>query len=143
MRVTSPSGKLGVALIGLVLSLLVGLGAGLGSGREELAAPVALIMWAGAVGVMARVFRGPSEASTPRRPWWRATARPGAGVLLAITFGASAMGALLLVDDAAWVRVMAFAVNALLACWYAHSSWRLAARASGDPLPRRASPSRD
>lgn len=132
MRVTSPVGKLGVALASLVVSILAGAGVGLGIGPHQLAGPVALTVWAIAVVLMTRVFRGPSEELAPRRAWWRATERSGIGVLLAVTFGASAFGALLTSDYATWVRIYAFSVNVALAIWYALSSWMLSRRSAGD-----------
>lgn len=49
-----------------------------------------ILIQTAAVFVAVRSFRGAGEPAIPERPWWRATARPTAGFVIAVILGLNA-----------------------------------------------------
>lgn len=94
IRVVEPTSKvicvLALALGGLALTAaaiyLWGNGFGLAIGG---------VVLLGAVLLTARLFRGQTESRTAPRDWWRMTARPQDGGMLALTFAGCALVLLL------------------------------------------------
>ena len=91
MRIRTASMKAGV-IVGAVL-LVPMIGVVLGVASPSLAYAWSLLAMAALVVFAARVFRGPDESSRPR-PWWQATATPGASGVLALLFSIQAVIAL-------------------------------------------------
>jgi uncharacterized membrane protein YfcA len=84
--------------------------------------------------VAVRSFRGRDEAVEPPRVWWRMTARPTAGLLIAAFLAASVVNYLFSTTARApgdeFTNGLSTAVNALLVIAYVHSSIRLIVAAS-------------
>lgn len=76
-----------------------------------------------------RTFRGGGENRDDPRAWWRATARPAAGVwigvLLAVLAFVSGVGALASKPENSFVPTIACIAYTVLAAYYLHSSYRL------------------
>jgi hypothetical protein len=85
-RITTAQAKVGyvvaATVIGILLSLLL-----FAFGLPDVVVPmIAAIGFVLMVGIGVRVFRGEDEPVEPPRAWWRMTARPFAGFLLAAYF---------------------------------------------------------
>jgi hypothetical protein len=85
-RITTAQAKVGyvvaATVIGILLSLLL-----FAFGLPDVVVPmIAAIGFVLMVGIGVRVFRGEDEPVEPPRAWWRMTARPLAGFLLAAYF---------------------------------------------------------
>lgn len=84
--------------------------------------------------VAIRSFRGRDEAVEPPRVWWRMTARPTSGLLIAAFLAASVVNYLFSTTAKApgdeFTNGLSTAVNALLVVAYVHSSIRLIIAAS-------------
>ncbi|WP_267419485.1 MULTISPECIES: hypothetical protein [unclassified Curtobacterium] len=85
-RITTAQAKVGyvvaATVIGILLTLLL-----FAFGLPDVVVPLlAAIGFVLMVGIGVRVFRGDDEPVAPPRAWWRMTARPFAGFLLAAYF---------------------------------------------------------
>jgi membrane protease YdiL (CAAX protease family) len=133
-RITTAQGKVGfvvgaVVVEVLVLLLLLALGV-----PDGLAPFLGALCFLAVVVVGVRTFRGPDEPVEPPRPWWRMTAGPVVGFLLAAYFVGDAVLARTSVDGTA--DVGGLVVSLLVAAAYAGSSVTLAVlRAQGRPAP--------
>ena len=117
---------LAMVTIGVAMNYLAGGGAGV---------IVTSFLWIVVVVLGSRWFRGTDEPVEPPRPWWRMTAQPPAGYLLAVLFllNAGTQAYALLVNDLAtlaavgvlWPTVIALACHGLIGLAYLHSSIRL------------------
>ncbi|MCY1693697.1 hypothetical protein [Curtobacterium sp. SL109] len=90
-RITTAQAKVGyvvaASVIGILLTLLL-----FAFGLPDVVVPlVAAIGFVLMVGIGVRVFRGDDEPVAPPRAWWRMTARPFAGFLLAAYFVADGL----------------------------------------------------
>lgn len=85
-RITTAHAKVGyvvaATVIGILLTLLL-FAFGLPDSVVPLIAAIGFVLM---VGIGVRVFRGDDEPVAPPRAWWRMTARPFAGFLLAAYF---------------------------------------------------------
>lgn len=85
-RITTAQAKVGyvvaATVIGILLTLLL-FAFGLPDAVVPLIAAIGFVLM---VGIGVRVFRGDDEPVAPPRAWWRMTARPFAGFLLAAYF---------------------------------------------------------
>jgi hypothetical protein len=132
MRIRTPQGKtvyivvgyIGVVLLSILATVAIGGGVGLAG---------AAVAFAAFIGVGARLFRGDGEPVAPPRPWWRMTARPLAGFVLAALFGVQAVSSVVtsLVSPAGAPTGALTIVSVLAALAYLHSSVRL--RAPAEP----------
>ena len=90
-RITTAQAKVGyvvaATLIGFLLSLLL-FALGLPDAVVPLIAAIGFVLM---IGIGVRVFRGDDEPVEPPRAWWRMTARPFAGFLLAAYFVADGL----------------------------------------------------
>lgn len=90
-RITTAQAKVGyvvaAAVIGILLTLLL-FAFGLPDAVVPLIAAIGFVLM---VGIGVRVFRGDDEPVAPPRAWWRMTARPFAGFLLAAYFVADGL----------------------------------------------------
>jgi hypothetical protein len=90
-RITTAQAKVGyvvaASVIGILLTLLL-FAFGLPDVVVPLAAAIGFVLM---VGIGVRVFRGDDEPVAPPRAWWRMTARPFAGFLLAAYFVADGL----------------------------------------------------
>lgn len=96
---------------------------------QPLAKILSMLLFFGFVLLGARSFRGAGEAIEPPRAWWRVTARPTAGFLIAALSAlfAGFAGALLVLrpDDYVLNNVGSGIGYAIVAAAYLHSSIRL------------------
>lgn len=133
-RITTAQAKVGYVVGALVVEVLVMVLLS-ALGLPGAAASLLGALWSLAIVVVGvRVFRGPGEPVVPPRAWWRMTAGPVVGFLLAAYF---------LVDavvprraDAPDLDVGGVVVSVLIALAYAASSTVLCVlRAQGRPAP--------
>jgi hypothetical protein len=119
-RITSVLAKLGyvvaASVIGFLLLLLL-FAFRLPDAVEPLIAAIGFVLM---VGIGVRVFRGEDEPVEPPRAWWRMTARPFAGFLLAAYFVAD--GVLARPTVASGFDVAGTVVMLLVAAAYVGSS---------------------
>lgn len=132
-RITTAQGKVGFLVGAVVVEVLVMLLL-LALGVPDGLAPFIGALWFLAVVVVGvRTFRGPGEPVEPPRAWWRMTAGPVVGFLLAASFVGDAVVARASVAGSADVGGL---VVSLLAAAYTGSSVTLAVlRAQGRPAP--------
>ncbi|MBF4588875.1 hypothetical protein [Curtobacterium sp. VKM Ac-1395] len=119
-RITTAQAKVGyvvaASVIGILLTLLL-----FAFGLPDVVVPlVAAIGFVLMVGIGVRVFRGDDEPVAPPRAWWRMTARPFAGFLLAAYFVAD--GLLARPSVSSGFDVAGTVVMLLVAAAYAGSS---------------------
>jgi len=119
-RITTAPAKVGyvvaASVIGILLTLLL-----FAFGLPDVVVPlVAAIGFVLMVGIGVRVFRGDDEPVAPPRAWWRMTARPFAGFLLAAYFVAD--GLLARPSVSSGFDVAGTVVMLLVAAAYAGSS---------------------
>jgi hypothetical protein len=119
-RITTAQAKVGyvvaASVIGILLTLLL-----FAFGLPDVVVPlVAAIGFVLMVGIGVRVFRGDDEPVAPPRVWWRMTARPFAGFLLAAYFVAD--GLLARPSVSSGFDVAGTVVMLLVAAAYAGSS---------------------
>lgn len=124
MRLTAPSAKLGVLVAGFAGILLLTLGVGFAAESNSWAALTSLVGTVALVVTCARIFRGPSEEIAPRRPLWRTTERPTAGLIVAALLAIQAVASVLTFPDS-WSRIIGLTAYGLLAVWFTASSIRL------------------
>lgn len=134
IRITTAEAKVGYVVAVVVVEVLLALllwAVGLPDGAVPSLSAVGLVAMV-VVGV--RLFRGPGEPVAPPRAWWRMTAGPVSGYLLAAYFAADAVVARGLVSGS--VDVAGVVVSVLVALAYAGSSTTLVVlRAQGRPAP--------
>ncbi|KGJ79627.1 hypothetical protein GY21_04660 [Cryobacterium roopkundense] len=128
-RIESAQGKAGYVIVGLVFGVFaaMALAVTVEGPAASLGWGIYLLVW---VGLAARTFRGDNESLAAPRAWWRMTARPPSGFVLATVFVAQAYLAITSgrrPDDGSALAVAA--LNALIAVAYLHSSVRLRAAA--------------
>ncbi|KFF58889.1 hypothetical protein JF66_15190 [Cryobacterium sp. MLB-32] len=127
-RIESAQGKVSYIALGYVVGICEAVGFAMALGWPTAAALVAISVLAW-VSLGARMFRGDNETLATPRAWWRMTARPRSGFLLAIVF--LSQGAYLGVTSGQRIETELFlamaALNALIAAAYLHSSVRLRA----------------
>lgn len=119
-HITTAPAKVGyvvaASVIGILLTLLL-----FAFGLPDVVVPlVAAIGFVLMVGIGVRVFRGDDEPVAPPRAWWRMTARPFAGFLLAAYFVAD--GLLARPSVSSGFDVAGTVVMLLVAAAYAGSS---------------------
>lgn len=133
-RITTAQGKVGFLVGAVVVEVLVMLLL-LALGVPDGLAPLIGALWFLAVVVVGvRTFRGPGEPVEPPRAWWRMTAGPVVGFLLAAYFVGDAVVARASVAGSA--DVGGLVVSLLVAAAYTGSSVTLAVlRAQGRPAP--------
>ena len=91
-RIRNGSVKATLIIVGYAFALLVGFTVGLTTHSGwGVATSVGIVVVL--VLVLTRLFRGENESDAPRR-WWRVTAHPTAGYLLAIWFLLQAIGSM-------------------------------------------------
>ncbi|MBF4582514.1 hypothetical protein ITJ54_07520 [Curtobacterium sp. VKM Ac-2865] len=131
-RITTAQAKVGyvvaATVIGILLTLLL-FAFGLPDAVVPLIAAIGFVLM---VGIGVRVFRGDDEPVAPPRAWWRMTARPFAGFLLAAYFVADGLLARPTVSSA--YDVAGTVVMLLVAAAYVGSSVTLLVlRSQGRP----------
>lgn len=85
IRVQSTTAKAGVIVSGAVITAITGFAVAFAS-ASPLAPAATLIPIIALVVFCTRLFRGAHEAVEPARPWWKATATPLWGYILALVF---------------------------------------------------------
>ena len=122
VRIVSPISQVTTVILGSIAALFAGLllSAGLGeiAGGAWTTVIVSVLVY-----LATRVFRGAGEPVTPARPWWKMTAQPAAGRLLAAIFAAEGVYAVLAAK--APLSFVQCAASVVLAGAYLHSSLRL------------------
>lgn len=134
LRVPTPTAKAGIVIGGYILLVLVGLLVALSLGGVAGSVVAAAIDLA-IVAFCSRVFRGGDEAVVPPRAWWRMTAGPVAGWVLAGLFTASAVSAWVAQATAGSGAVAATA-QTVVAAALVHSAVRLSSRGRLGLMPR-------
>ncbi|MEN0083880.1 MAG: hypothetical protein AAGC66_03845 [Leifsonia sp.] len=121
VRITSATTKVAyvVAAYAITITLAFGLAAAFGAAAGVLVVGVLQLVL---IGIAVRVFRGRDEAVVPPRPWWKMTARPFAGFVMAALFAAQAVCAVFAPSVGSWAAALA---GALIAVGYLNSSVRL------------------
>ncbi len=125
LRITTPSSKVGAVLVALLLAFTAGVVVGVGLGFDLWISPTALTVWAVAILVLTRLFRGPFESIPPRRAWWRATATTKGSAWLTAYFVTSAASTLIPANEPTWVSMYSGVVHLTLACYFGYSFCRL------------------
>lgn len=126
MRIRNGATKVTLVIAGYALALLAGITVGV-STRSGWGVVVSSGIILLVVFVLTRLFRGENESDAPR-PWWRTTARPTVGYVLAAWFllqgiggmSSSALGS----ASAGWVSA---GVSLIIAVAYLNSAIRLTA----------------
>lgn len=136
LRIRDGSTKAILVIAGYAFAVLIGTTIGLstylGWGVAASSGIILLLVL-----VLCRLFRGENETDAPRT-WWRMTARPPAGYVLACWFGVNSIGSVtpaIVSDQAAgWVGAL---VSLILAGLYLNSAIRLTALGSSASRPGR------
>lgn len=108
--------------VGLMAFAVAGVGILIGEGAAPVAAGVLLLLW---VTIAVRIFRGENEPVVPPRAWWRMTARPRAGFVVAAVFGAQAVTLLLAALRGERDGLVVAVVYVVLATLFLNSALRL------------------
>ena len=128
LRITSAGGKVGYFVAGYVgLACVAIFTAGLVNFTVGAVIYVALFVAWATLGT--RCFRGDGEPITPPRPWWKLTARPTVGWILAALLLLQSVWILTssLAEPGAAGSVLVAAVYSIAAALFVHSSIRLRA----------------
>lgn len=126
VEIRSGAAKAGLVMLLYMIALVSGLLLGLAGGFVEAGWLVASAIVVVGVYGLTRVFRGEDEPEGVRRPWWRLTAYPLAGFVLALLFAAQAITVGLSPSSSlAGIGWIAVALNLLIAIGMLNSSLRL------------------
>lgn len=127
VRIVAAQAKITFFAVGIAVTLNLGLSVGIAA-DGAIGIIVSSILLVGLLVIAGRTFRGASEPIVPPRAWWRLTAGPVAGFVIAGLFALSAIGSAISwagPDSSAVPTVCAVMFDTAAAAAYVNSSVRL------------------